>query len=215
MWHVYFRHSWNTGYQNTTMYLSKNVLPKNARFILRSFIAWAPDWMGERERPSELSFKCILWFSFTFCAKKIILLSARNIVSLKNWLGWQKWSKVPTFQAWSLMPNNKLNCFERESCLTPEKSEDVARAGLGSKPGIFRFCLFSHSITLPLSHSGSPKSGAVAPRKKIPVISVSKVVDEKIIIWKGGPRMRRGTRGWRLPLLPPKKWTFWKHMFRY
>jgi hypothetical protein len=33
----------------------------------------------------------------------------------------------------------------------------VARAGLGSKPGIFLFHLFSHSITLPLSHSGSPK----------------------------------------------------------
>jgi hypothetical protein len=29
----------------------------------------------------------------------------------------------------------------------------VARAGLGSKPGIFWFRLFSHSITLQLSHS--------------------------------------------------------------
>jgi hypothetical protein len=28
--------------------------------------------------------------------------------------------------------------------------------GLGSEPGIFWFCLFSHSIALPLSHSGSP-----------------------------------------------------------
>jgi hypothetical protein len=31
----------------------------------------------------------------------------------------------------------------------------VARAGLGSEPGIFWFRLFSHSITLLLSHSGS------------------------------------------------------------
>jgi hypothetical protein len=30
--------------------------------------------------------------------------------------------------------------------------------GLGCEPGIFCFCLFSHSITLPLSHSGSPIS---------------------------------------------------------
>jgi hypothetical protein len=29
--------------------------------------------------------------------------------------------------------------------------------GLGSEPGIFWFHLFSHSITLPLSHSGSPR----------------------------------------------------------
>jgi hypothetical protein len=29
----------------------------------------------------------------------------------------------------------------------------VARARLGSEPGIFCFCLFSHSTTLPLSHS--------------------------------------------------------------
>jgi hypothetical protein len=31
----------------------------------------------------------------------------------------------------------------------------VARARLGSEPGIFLFSLFFHSITLPLSHSGS------------------------------------------------------------
>jgi hypothetical protein len=29
--------------------------------------------------------------------------------------------------------------------------------GMGSKPGIFWFRLFSHSITLLLSHSGSPR----------------------------------------------------------
>jgi hypothetical protein len=31
--------------------------------------------------------------------------------------------------------------------------------GLGSAPGIFWFHLFSHSITLPLRHSGSPTNG--------------------------------------------------------
>jgi hypothetical protein len=53
------------------------------------------------------------------------------------------------------MPNDKLqNAKFSNCCICFVLFLKVARAG--SEPGIFWFRLFSHSVTLPLSHSGSP-----------------------------------------------------------
>jgi hypothetical protein len=64
---------------------------------------------------------------------------------------------------------------------------------LGSEPGIFCFCLFSHSIPLPLSHSGSQKN--ICFFSHLPTYPTGVRLDASVQSHVPGQHVRPGKRG--------------------